>query len=190
MHELHPDVHEAVCDKAAEALGLVLAELSEEHQGKGAFFRVAFLEDPVRALFFSLEQLDEGWVDGAKNRASKAKCWNVSFEKMQRLAQHAPKGHRTSYESADPEEHRYQGAVLLQATVPGFHVRNEPVWLIVSCSGLPAEADEAFCLLLLLKLEWNVRSDAVQDIISRTNNNLAAKLFGRHVFDQRAHEPV
>lgn len=86
-------------------------------------------------------------------------------EKARRLLEHLPSGHLTSRESADPEVEQYPGAIVAGN-------------FVISFSGLPADFDEAVCVMIGVLLGL-LTKDQLMSILDRTQNpHISA--FGDH----------
>jgi len=100
-----------------------------------------------------------------EERERHEKYRRLAEEKCVRLAEH--EDHDLSFQSKDEAKGQYQGAICFKAT-------SSPQILIVSFSGLPAEADEAYCLLLSVKSECLDMAGAIE-LASISNNKTFLK---------------
>ncbi|MDO8617809.1 MAG: hypothetical protein Q7N87_02910 [Candidatus Uhrbacteria bacterium] len=83
-------------------------------------------------------------------------------EKVNRLCSNFERGHVSSWQSRDETRLRYGGAIRAAG-------------LYLSFSGLPEKADEAFCLLIAMWLEWLDEAGA-RDIARISRNRFFLRL--------------
>lgn len=97
--------------------------------------------------------------------------WNVErspvymqfvAEKASRLAGHLDEGHITSHQSRDETKDRYAGAVFVTDEKTG-------AFTLLSCSGLPELADEAYCLGVAVFAGMITISRAIEIISDHAN---------------------
>lgn len=128
---------------ALEALALVLAVMPEEERRGG------YLTVEARYDITLLRPNLIGEVADGKD----ARCAELCVEKVARLFSHLDEGHRSSWESRDPENGKWGGAV---PGSDGNHVMG------VGFSGLPELADEAISLIVCVKVGYLTLEQAIE----------------------------
>lgn len=102
---------------------------------------------------------------GKPSLSKSLKYRQFSEEKARRLLEYLPVGHLTSRESADPDVEQYPGAIVAGN-------------FVISFSGLPADFDEAVCVMIAVLLGL-LTQEELMFILGRTQNpHISA--FGDH----------
>ncbi|MEK7505728.1 MAG: hypothetical protein AAB597_02445 [Patescibacteria group bacterium] len=168
MYRMTANKRKSILSGARNAVSKVIEKLGMSEEGKGGYFRLFHLENPKEG-YIGLNLVCEGWVGGHSNAPKMRKYWIVSMEKAIRLATKAALyGDSASGQSKDESKDHYAGAILVRC-IPDED--SDPVWLIFSFSGLPAQADEAVTIATSAHMAVNV--DEVRKLVELTQNELA-----------------
>ncbi len=148
---------------ASTAIARVIAS-DQSDAGKGAMFRLYHLttrEDSIRGL----SELWAGWIGGRVNSAKRQAYGLFATEKALRLAKNcAESSHRTSFESARPDNQEYAGAVLLRARIPDID-QHSASFIIATVSGLSAINDQRTALLTIELMQWHL-GDSIDQVLA------------------------
>ena len=139
-----------------------------EAKHTGGFLRIRYAFSETDGL--------RGWHELYQHRLGdrEGDYWETvedfSQEKVFRLVEeHARNSHHvSSWQSADDNRRRFPGAAILNANIEELGGR---VKILISFSGLPADADEAFDLLLAKEMKWNSNLAEFATVISRPDED-------------------
>lgn len=180
---INQDGQHALRAAAQRAVEVVTRALGSEHHGKGIYLRSFHFSDPQQGYMGLTDQL-ACWVGGGANTDKAAKYRIVAAEKAIRLATNAKTlGHLSSWESRDPTDQAFRdkfgGATMVMCSVAALSP--EPTPMLTSASGLPEMGDEAFTILVPMFAGWKPRTIDVLNILLKSKNDFATRLFQEHI---------
>jgi len=122
---------EIIIEAEKITLNYLLLNLERRAEQDGGFLSIISSEDGRLLLRRPI---------GTYNKENEDKYKDFSLEKAQRLFRNLSKDHYSSWQSRNPEKEAWGGAILAKS-------------LIISFSGLPELHDEAFSLVMAVKLD-------------------------------------
>jgi len=94
---------------------------------------------------------------GVCERKLQARCFGYCQEKVRRLFDNAAKGHVSSWQSRDPDNKKYGGAITVHMYGKGCREAKD---IIGAVSGLVEHGDEAVTLVIWMIFHWLILSEA------------------------------
>lgn len=183
MHSLSDELLRELCGKtdiaARNAIHKVTEEwLDEEHRNKGVHIRVALagITDFGTPWFY---ELFNKWLGGFANRTKKKYPLYVanSGEKAWRLLRNLDTD-ASAFETWDPNDtFSWPGAIAV-ATKLQIDGVPKPIDLLISCSGVPWEGDEAICVETALESDkllggiLGINPEDLQEILVMSQNEV------------------
>lgn len=176
MNDLTSTDRVRIKELSEESLKRVLEALPQKNSvNTGGFLRIFVGFDPKKGLR-GWHQIFSSEVGHEESKANKEVYEIYSMEKAIRLMKRfALFGECSSFQSRNPESWEKGGAVTFLSCISD---PLENVQILVSFSGLPEEADEAFVLLLMKKLGWQTDSSFrnAEEIVALSKNTLAKEV--------------
>lgn len=170
---LSPEAARKLLRTAGDAVQYVIAHwLDRIHDGKGGVFHAYLFRNQPDADYRDLYQLTMGWIVGFANTGRKQLYVVCAPEKAMRLANHRQDGHVSSFQSRTLGK-TFSGAILFQVVIPEFG--EEPIWMVLSFSGLPETADEAAMVLTAYRMRehgWQINVDSLRAILAISHNDV------------------
>lgn len=169
------EISVAIRQAGERAVKEVVPKLPAEYAEKGAFLR-AYVLPNLEESYIGLVNLYSGWIGGQSNNDEIDKYLIVSVEKAIRLASNAKKyRHMCSWESRDPEtfvfREKFGGAILVRCSLPTLDP--DPIYLLLSVSGLNEKGDEAIALYTATFLQWKLNCQDLYNILLMSSNEIA-----------------